>query len=149
MKIILIQDVPNLGKAGETKNVSDGYARNFLIPRGLARVATEGELKQLEQYKRTAAKQAKQKLDTFKALAERIAETTLTFKAHAGEGTKLYGSITAAEIADKLSAELGHEIDRRKILLDTPIKQLGSHRVPIRLTAEIIPELTVIVERQD
>lgn len=149
MKVILIQDVPGLGKAGETKNVSDGYARNFLIPRGLVRAATEGELKQLEQYKRTAAKQAKQKLDTAKALAERIEQITLTFKAHAGEGTKLYGSITTAEIADKLSAELGHEIDRRKILLDAPIKQLGSHRVPIRLTAEIVPELTVIVERED
>ncbi len=149
MKVILVQDVPSLGKAGEVKNVSDGYARNFLLPRGLARAATQGELRQLEQYKRAAAKQARQSLENAKALAERIAQITLTFKAHAGEGTKLYGSITAAEIADKLSAELGKEIDRRKIHLDAPIKQLGSHRVPIRLTAEIVPELTVLVEREE
>ncbi|MBN1933223.1 MAG: 50S ribosomal protein L9 [Anaerolineae bacterium] len=149
MKVILIQDVPNLGQAGDIKNVSDGHARNFLIPRGLVRSATTGEVKQLDQYKRAAAKQATRSLENAKSLAEQISQITLTFKAHAGEGTKLYGSITTSEIADKLSEALGKEFDRRKIHLDAPLRQLGVHRVPIRLTADIIPELTVIVERDE
>lgn len=149
MKVILIQDVPNLGKVGSIKTVADGYARNFLIPRGLAHPATTSEVKQLDQYKHAAAKQATLALENAQALAERISQLTLTFKAHAGEGTKLYGSITTADIADKLSEALGKEFDRRKIQLESPLRQIGTHHIPIRLTADIIPELVVVIEREE
>lgn len=149
MKVILLQDVPNLGKAGDIKNVADGYARNFLIPRGMANPATTGEVRQLDQYKRSAAKQAARTLENAQALAQHISQLTLTFQARAGEGTKLYGSVTASDIADKLSEALGKEFDRRKIQLESPLRQIGTHHVPIRLAATIIPQLTVIIERDE
>lgn len=149
MRVILLQDVPNLGRAGDVKNVADGHARNYLIPRGWVRPATEGEMKQLEQHKRSAAKNAVRQMETDQTLAARLAQITLTFKARAGEGTKLYGSITSADIAEQLSEVLGKEFDRRKIQLDPPLRQVGTHQVPIRLRTDMIPEITVIIERED
>ena len=149
MKVILLQDVPNLGQVGDIKTTADGYARNYLLPRGLAKPATSGEIKQMDQYKRTAVKRAALDLENAQALAEQFSKTTLTFKARAGEGTKLYGSITNQDIAEKLSEVLGKEFDRRKIHLDLPLRQLGTHQVPIRLQANIIPEVTVVIERED
>jgi large subunit ribosomal protein L9 len=149
MKVLLLQDVPNLGKVGDVKTTADGYARNYLIPRGLAKPATSGEIKQMEQYKRMAAKRAAFELENAKALAEQFSKMTLTFKARAGEGTKLYGSITSQDIADQLSEILGKAFDRRKIHLESPLRQLGTHQVPIRLQADIVPEITVVIERED
>jgi len=149
VKVILLQDVSGLGKAGDVKQVADGYARNYLIPREMAQPATGGELKQLDQYKRRATKRKMRELADAQALAERISQMTLTFQARAGEGTKLYGSITSQDIADRISQELEREFDRRKIQLDAPLRQLGTHQVPIRLQAEIISELTVVIERED
>jgi large subunit ribosomal protein L9 len=149
MKVILLKDVAGLGSAGEVKTAADGYARNFLIPRGLAKPATSGEIKQVEQYKRMAAKQAALEMENAQAMAEQLTNMTLTFKARAGEGTKLYGSITNQDIAEKLSEAFGKEFDRRKIHLDSPLRQLGTHQVPIRLQAEIVPQVTVIIERED
>jgi large subunit ribosomal protein L9 len=148
VRIILLQDVPELGQAGDVKTVSDGYARNYLIPRGLVKQATAGDLRQLQQYKRSASKRAKRELVNAQAMAERLSEMTLTFQAKAGEGTKLYGSITSNDIAERLSQELGRDFDRRKIQLDTPLRQLGTHQVPIRLQADIVPQLTVVIERE-
>jgi len=148
VRIILLQDVPELGQAGDVKTVSDGYARNYLIPRGLVKPATAGDLRQLQQYKRSASKRAKRELVDAQAMAERLSEVTLTFQAKAGEGTKLYGSITSNDIAERLSQELGRDFDRRKIQLDTPLRQLGTHQVSIRLQADIVPQLTVVIERE-
>lgn len=149
MKVILLEEIPNVGKAGATKVVDDGYARNYLLPRGLAKPATSGEIKQIEQTKRMVSKHASLMTENAKALAEQLSEMTLTFQARAGEGTKLYGSITSQDIAEKLSAVLGKDFDRRKIHLESPLRQLGSHQVPIRLQADIVPEITVVIERDD
>lgn len=148
MQVILIHDVPNLGKAGQVKDVSDGYGRNYLIPRGLAALATEGEKKQAEQHRRSAVKRRERELSEAESIAERITGLTLTFQARTGEGTKLYGSITSADIAARLSELLGQEFDRRKIHLEESLRQLGSHQVPVRLTADLIPEITVVIERE-
>ena len=149
MEVILLEQVNGLGEVGEVKAVSRGYARNFLIPRGLAKPATQGELKQAKQHKNRAAKQALIEMADAKAMAERISQLTLTFTARAGEGTKLYGSITSANIADKLSEKLGREFDRRKLHLDESLRQLGTHQVPVRLMADVETEVTVVIEREN
>ena len=149
MNVILLEDIPNVGKAGTIKTVADGYARNYLLPRGLAKPATLGEIKQMEQYKRMASKHAALMTENAKVLAEQLSQITITFQARAGEGTKLYGSITSHDIAEKLSDVLGKDFDRRKIHLESPLRQLGSHQVPIRLQADIVPEITVVIERDD
>jgi large subunit ribosomal protein L9 len=147
--VILLEKVDGLGEVGDVQTVSRGYARNFLIPRGLAKPATKGELKQVEQHKNRAAKRALAEMADAKAMAERISQMTLTFTARAGEGTKLYGSITSANIADKLSEELGREFDRRKLHLEESLRQLGTHQVPVRLMADVETEVTVVIERKD
>lgn len=148
MQVILIQDVPNVGQVSEVKSVADGYARNYLIPRGLAKPATPGELKQAEQHKRTAEKQSLRDLENAQAMAARLSQMTLVFQARAGEGTKLYGSITSANIAERIAQELGRDFDRRQVQLDESLRQVGTHRVPIRLMADIVPEVTVVIERE-
>jgi large subunit ribosomal protein L9 len=145
----LIKDVPNVGKVGDVTEVADGYGRNYLIARGLAKLATEGQIKQAEQHRRREHKRAVREMADAEAMAERLEGMELTFKAHAGEGTKLYGSITSGDIADKLSAVLGREFDRRKIHLDESLRQLGTHQVTIRLTSELTPEITVVIERDE
>jgi large subunit ribosomal protein L9 len=148
VEVILLQRVDGLGEAGDVETVAPGYARNYLIPRGLAKPATRGELKQVEQHKRRAAKQARREMADAEAMAERLSEMTLTFTARAGEGTKLYGSITSANIADKISEELGREFDRRKLYLEESLRQLGTHQVPVRLMADVETEVTVVIERE-
>jgi large subunit ribosomal protein L9 len=148
VQVILIQDIPTLGQVGDVKSVADGYARNYLIPRGLAKPATRGELKQAAQHRRTAAKQEMRDLANAQAMAERLSQMTLVFKARAGEGTKLYGSITSANIADRIAEELGRDFDRRKVHLDESLRQLGTHHVPVRLMADIVPEVIVVIERE-
>jgi large subunit ribosomal protein L9 len=148
VQVILIKDVSTLGRAGDVKSVSDGYARNFLIPQGMAKPATSGELRQAAQHKRTAVKQATRELENAQTVAERLSQMTLVFQARAGEGTKLYGSITSGDIAERIAEELGQEFDRRKVLLDESLRQLGTHRVPVRLMAHIVPEIVVVIERE-
>ena len=149
MEVLLLKDVEQLGEAGEIKWVANGYARNFLIPRGLAVIATPGAIKQAELHSESEARRQAKELDEAQALAQALDGRTVTFQARAGEGTKLYGSITSHDIAEKLTETLGKEFDRRKIHLDSPLRQLGTHRVPIRLQADIIPEIVVVIERED
>jgi len=149
VEVILLEKVDGLGDVGDVKTVARGYARNFLIPRGWAKPATKGELTQAEQHKNRAAKQAQHDLAGAQAMAERLSHITLTFTARAGEGTKLYGSITSANIADKLSEELGREFDRRKLHLEESLRQLGTHQVPVRLMADVETEITVVIEREE
>jgi large subunit ribosomal protein L9 len=149
VEVILLENVETLGEVGDVLTVSRGYARNYLIPRGLAKPATKGELKQVKQHRNRAAKQAVREMADAQAMAERLSQTTLTFTARAGEGTKLYGSITSANIADKLSEELGREFDRRKLHLEESLRQLGTHKVPVRLMADVETEITVVIERED
>jgi large subunit ribosomal protein L9 len=148
VKVILVEDVPNLGRAGDIKEVADGYGRNYLIPRGLAKMATSGEVQQARQIKRSAQVRTQREHAEAEDLAERLTGMSLTFQARAGEGTKLYGSITSADIAEKLSQELGREFDRRKIRLDESLRQLGTHQVTIHLAPHLEPEITVVIERE-
>ena len=149
MKIVLTQEVSGLGKAGEIKEVSDGYGRNYLIPNNLAVLAHPGVVRQAEEWRRAEEKRTRHQVAAAQELAQEMAQLTLTFKAKAGEQDKLYGSITSGDIAEELEKQIGQEIDRRKGLLDEPIKQLGSHQVSIKLAAEVTGQVTVLIEREE
>lgn len=145
MKIVLRQDVPKLGEAGSVRDVADGYARNYLIPRGLAVVATPGELKTAANNQQVQARKIAREEEKLQSLADRIAGQRLEFTARAGEQGRLYGSITAADVAEKLSAAVGEEIDRRKVALEEPIRTVGEHRVTVNLVGRLKPQVTVVV----
>jgi large subunit ribosomal protein L9 len=149
MKVMLTQDVDELGLAGEVKDVANGFGRNYLIPQGLAVLATPGALKQADVHRRRAAERRQRIADEMAFLAESIRRTTLVFQAKAGEKGRLYGSVTTAEIADKLAEAVEHEIDRRKISLESPIKQLGTHTVTLRLAQNVVADFDVVVESID
>jgi len=149
MKILLTQDVENLGKAGEIKKVPDGYARNFLIPKGLAVLATEGATRQAQVQRKAEFKVQRRAEDEAASLAEILWQLTLTFKAKAGEKDRLYGSITSADIVEALERQTGRAFDKRKVQLKGAIRELGEHRVPIKLMTNIMPEITVVVEREE
>ncbi len=149
MQILLLKDVPGLGQEGEIKNVSDGYARNYLIPRGMAKVATKGVIAEAEQRRKAAEKRRKKELATAEELAAQINQVSLEFRAKAGETGTLYGSVTNADIAEKLSAALGHEIDKRKIILDRPINELGDYTVPVKLASSVTANVAVSVLREE
>lgn len=144
MKVLLKEDVDNLGYAGEVMDVADGYGRNYLIPNGLAVKATSSELKQAESWRERAAIRMNELRKEHEALASRIDGITLEFEARAGETGKLYGSVTTVEIADQLNEVLGTEVDRRNIASD-PIRQLGEHQVTVRLSRDYSPSVTVVV----
>jgi len=146
MKIVLTQDVPNLGRAGEIKEVADGYARNYLIPKGLALLATKSTLKQLEQRRRVEAKRAERLRAEMTDLAQQLSLLTLSFKAKVGEKERLYGSITSGDIAKAIERETGHPVDKRKVELEEPIRTLGYHHVPIKLLPDLTAEIVVLVE---
>ncbi len=145
MKVLLTQDVFNLGHAGEVKTVADGYGRNFLLPRGFAVVATDSSLKRADAVKMAAVKRRAQEQADLDAVAQVINGQTLYFTVRTGEKGKLYGSITTAAIADKITAILGKEFDKRKVALREPIRDLGTHSVTIRLSADIAPTVNVVV----
>jgi large subunit ribosomal protein L9 len=149
MKILLTQDVENLGRAGEITTVADGYARNFLIPKGMAMLATEGAIKQAKSRRKAEAKLQRRAEEEAASLAEILWQLTLTFQAKAGEKDRLYGSITSADIVEALERQTGRAFDKRKVQLERPIRELGIHRVPIKLMTDVMPEITVVVERQE
>lgn len=148
MKVLLKEDVENIGYAGEVHSVSNGYGRNYLLPNGLALLATPGTLKQAETWRAKAEARRAELRAEYESLANRIQQVRLTFKARAGENGKLYGSITTAHIADTLNETLGTEIDRRKVGLES-LRQLGEHSIPVRLSGEFQPEFTVVIESED
>lgn len=145
MKILLVQDVEHLGKAGELKDVSGGFGRNYLIPKGFAVIATRGQVKQAEERLAAQRKRNEAARKDAEALAARINGLSLTFEAKVGEQDRLYGSVTSADIAERLGQQLGLEFDRRKIALDEPIKRAGSHEVSVRLAAGITSTITVVI----
>uniref|UniRef100_A0A7C1JW95 Large ribosomal subunit protein bL9 n=1 Tax=Caldilinea aerophila TaxID=133453 RepID=A0A7C1JW95_9CHLR len=148
VKVLLVKDVPELGNAGEVYSVAGGYARNYLMPRGLAVLATRGALKQAEQIKAAAMQRRARERANAEAQAQMIMGKRLLFTANAGENNRLYGSITTADIAEKLSQELGFEVDRRRIELDHGIRELGIHTVTIRLMPEVTATFQVGVVRE-
>jgi len=148
MKILLTRNVDNIGKAGQVKTVADGYARNYLIPKGLAVVATEGALKQAETVRKAEEKRQAQLFAQAQAVAAQLEATTLKFHAKAGETGKLYGSITTADIVEAIQAERGIEIDKRKIDLRDPIRMVGTHQVPVKLATDLVAKVKVVVEAE-
>lgn len=144
MQVILRESVDNLGDAGEIVDVKPGYGRNYLIPKGLAYEATDANKRRLEAERARLSAREAETLGDAKARAAKIEGVSLTFHARAGQEGKLFGSITAADIAERL-AEQGIEIDRRQIELDEPIKALGVSSVPVRLHAQVKPEIKVWV----
>jgi large subunit ribosomal protein L9 len=145
VKVILTADVDPLGKSGELRDVSDGYARNFLIPRKLAVPAAGGTYRAWQHDIASREEQRKREREEAEIAAQRISSTTLTMGVKVGEGGKLYGSITAKDIADAL-ARRGIEVDRHRIDLDEPLRQLGTYKVAIRVAPEMVSEVTVAVE---
>ena len=147
MEVILRQAVDNLGHPGDVVDVTNGYARNYLLPRGVAFLATEGNKKRIAQEKARLESAEAERRTSAQALADRLAEVSITFAARVGEEGKLFGSVTAADIAQQLEAQ-GHHVDRRMIDLHEPIKALGVYRVPLRLHADVRPEIKVWVIKQ-
>ena len=149
MKVLLTQNVDKLGRTGDIKEVSGGYGRNYLIPKGLAVLATRGQIKQAEE--RIAAQRKRDDLvrAESEALAAKINGQTLRFTARVGELDRLYGSVTSADIAEKLAATINEEIDRRKIDLDEPIKRIGIYPIKIRLLSDLEPMINVVVEGEE
>ena len=145
MKVILLQDVENLGKAGDLKEVANGYARNYLLPRQLAAGATVALVANRQQ--RIAAEQRKveKQADANRQQAERLGQVTLTFKARVGSQGRLYGSITSQDIATGLREVEGITVDRRLIELPNPIRSIGSFTVPVKIASRLEPKITVNV----
>jgi large subunit ribosomal protein L9 len=148
MKVILLGDLETLGYEGDIADVARGYARNYLIPKGLAIEASEANLKALEmRRKKILAKRTKDKEEA-EGVREKLSEITVRVKAKAGEEGKLYGSVTTRDIAQQLDAQ-GVEIDRRKIIIDEAIRSLGEFQVPIKLHPEVVATIKVVVEGEE
>ncbi len=147
-EIILQQDIENLGEAGEVVDVKPGYARNYLLPRGLAIPATEGNVKRIEQERRRLHRARTRERDQAEELSQQLADRSLSFSVRAGEEGRLFGSVTSTDIAERL-AEEGIAVDRRLIRLEEPIKELGVYRVAVELHADVRPELKVWVVAEE
>jgi large subunit ribosomal protein L9 len=147
MEVILVKEVEKLGKIGDVVTVKDGFARNFLIPRGLAKPKTAGTLQLAEQAKRRQKAQLEKELEEAKILASRIASFSCTLRVKVGEGEKLFGAITAQDIADAFASD-GIPLDRKKILLEEPIHSLGVFQVPIKLHPEVTATVKVWVVKE-
>src|SRR5574341_580942 len=150
MKVILLEDVYKHGVAGEVVNVAPGYGRNYLLPRRLAVKATPGLMRQYENLRKQADMRRAERQKEYHALAEQSGQLELLFGMKAGEGGKLYGSVTPAQIAEEIKALIGLEVDRRRIG-DRPLRELGTFDVPVRLDAGIAPTVRVVIypEGQD
>lgn len=146
MKVVLRRDVPTLGKAGDVKEVADGYGRNYLIPRGLAAAASKTAMENVEAHKSAESRQRARLDEEAQALAKRIEETPLVLHARTGEGGRLYGSVTSADIAEALSAAVGSTVDKRHVDLAEPIRHLGTHTARIHVAPRVTVPLNVQVE---
>jgi large subunit ribosomal protein L9 len=149
MQVIFLEDVPNFGKAGQIKEVADGYGRNYLIPNKLAAPARPQDIKDVEAQIKARARQAAKTEAEMKALAAMLEGKGITLKARAGQQDRLYGSITTADISAGLESGLSTVVDKRKIELAEPIRQLGTYDVPIRLGKDIITTIKVTVVAEE
>jgi large subunit ribosomal protein L9 len=149
MNVLLIQDVPTLGLAGEIHTVAGGYARNYLMPRGEAIPASKGAIKQAEEIRQSAQRKRAKERKNAEAQAELISQQRVLFQVRAGDNGRLYGSITSSDIAEKLEEQLGFEVDRRRIQLDAALRDLGIHQVEIRLMPEVNATFAVALVREE
>ena len=148
MKVILLKDVKGTGKKGETKEVSDGYARNFLFPKKMAVEASANSLKELDEKKKSKEFHAKKEYDEAVLLGKQMEEVNVEIYTKAGEGGRVFGSITSKDIAERLKKQKGIEVDKRKIILDEAIKTLGSRRVQIKIHPKVTTNIRVDVKEK-
>ena len=148
MIVILNRDIKGTGKAGDVVNVSDGYARNMLLPKGYATEATEGNIRNLKKQKAIAAEKKAEEKAAAQQTAGKIGKVSVEIKTKAGEGGRIFGSITSKGIADALKAQHNITVDKKKILLDSPIKQTGEMTVEIKLYTDVNAKLKVVVNAQ-
>jgi large subunit ribosomal protein L9 len=148
MKVVLRDDVEKLGLKGDIVDVADGYGRNFLVPRGLAIRAEAGVVKQADAMRRNRSAREQRDREAAQAVADKLGGRTLSIPARAGEGGKLFGSITAGDIAAAVQEQFGVEIDRRRLTLDEPLKELGSVELPVRLHTDVVATLSIDVVAQ-
>ena len=148
MIVILTQDVKGTGKAGEVVKVSDGYARNMLIPRGMAKEATQGNIRSLEKQKAILAEKNEEAKAKAEELAERLTRETVLIKSKGGEGGKLFGSITSKDVEEAVREQLGVTIDKKKMQLAAPIKTAGDHEVPVKLFSGVAGTIRIKVETE-
>jgi large subunit ribosomal protein L9 len=148
MKVILKQDVENLGRRGDVVNVAPGFGRNYLIPRKMALAVTPTNMKSIEIERQALKKKLEAERKTFQSLVEKLNQVTLTFARRAGDKDVIFGSVSSGDIRDGL-AELGYEIDKKKILLDEPIKRLGNFAVPVKISMDDRAEVKIVVAREE
>jgi large subunit ribosomal protein L9 len=146
VRVILKAEIRGLGRTGDIKDVADGYARNYLLPKGLAIEATGSELKHLAQERQAERTKKDRAHQDAEDLAKRLADVTLVFRLKAGEQGKTFGSVTAKEVAEALRKEVKAEIDKTKIVLHEPLRSLGIHKVEVRLLADVRADVTVAIE---
>ena len=145
MRVILRSDVPNVGRKGDVLDVSDGYARNYLVPKGLALRATDGALAQAEGMRRARAIKEQRDRDDAEEVARRLTPVVIRIPARAGAEGRLFGSVTSADVAEAVHTQTGVTVDRRRLHLDDPIKSLGTHEIALRLHADVEVRLQVEV----
>ena len=148
MKVLFLQEVSGTAKAGDVKEVTPGYARNFLFPKHLAVVADERVVDQIRQREEAARRRAEKALTEARDIDQRLRRVTVTVYSKAGEGGRLFGSVTNADIAQQLKREAGVDVDKRKIEVEPPIKSLGPHEVTVHLHADVVATVRVVVAAQ-
>ncbi len=149
MKVVLTGEVKGLGQAGQIKEVADGYARNYLLPKGLATIATPGAIKEVEQ-RQSAEKKRQDKLDDeMRSVGKKLDGTNITVRAKVGEGGKLYGSITSQDVADALESQASQTVDKRRIEIEEPIRHVGSYKIPIKLSKNVTANVNLTVEGEE
>jgi large subunit ribosomal protein L9 len=146
VQVILLQAVKGLGDAGATVDVAPGYARNYLLPRGLAQVATEANKRRAAELRLREERRAERERSAAQELQQRLSGATVAVRAKAGESGRLFGSVTAQDVASAIATSFGAQIDRRRIVLEEPLKSLGDHTITVRLHADVTAQLTVRVE---
>ncbi len=149
MKVVLLQDVKGVGEAGQLKDVAEGYARNYLLPKKLAAVATPGAMKDLE-IKQAAEKKKQAKVDEeMQEVGKKITAATITVRSKVGEGGKLYGSITSGDVAEALEKQVGQAVDKRKIEIEEPIRHVGEYKIPLKLSKNVTAAINLVVEGEE
>lgn len=148
MEVILLEDVKSLGKKGEIVKVSDGYARNYIIKKNLGKEATAQNLNELKLQKKHEEKLVQEKLDTAKAFAEELKDKSVTLSIKTGSGGRSFGSVSTKEIAAAIKAQLGHDIDKKKMSLDVPVKSPGTYTLTIKFHPKVTGELKIVVKEK-
>lgn len=146
MKVLLTQEVDGLGQVGQIKEVAEGYARNFLLPRKLAVPASPGAVKEQQQRQAAEEKRHASVDEELRSVAQKLSEAKVTIQSKAGEEGKLYGSITTTDVAEAIEKQLGQAVDKRKIEIDEPIRHTGEYKVPVKFSKNVSASITVVVE---